>query len=702
MLLASTVEAGLPITKDTNGYRVPANIRALKYGAFVHYVWGGSGTRKPGSLQVNGDGTKPYKTLDEMVNAFPVKKFADDIASMGVEYLIFTCWHYDMNPLYPSAVMDKWMKGLPDKTPDRDLIRELIQVLKPHGVKLFLYIHPDDGHDFTDEEKSRVGYSKDWDKYGRFMNEMYAEVAARYGKDVAGYWNDAGQSRNAVKKGRLRKTIQQADPDGVCLSNFSPELRDINSLEGPYNIGRHNDWKAYEQHVASMVTHWWAYDQFQRCTSSPEDLYRVLVMQAGANTQGMGMAISFGVYGDGTWPTNVLEHMQGCGKLIEPIAASIKGVYASKAYPTASGTPYKSIDWGVATDSADGSYVYIHVLKPKSKSISGQTLALPAPADQRTFEAAALLRNGHAVELRQAANGTVTLTLAATDDWHELDTIIRLTALAAAKRAGAPSIDVDKAYLESLRTEMHPKHPPEVSPGVLFRHKVAIGKAGTRDLQADVFTPRHIPTKPRPAIVFLHGGSWKFGSPSQFHYHADYLAREYGFFAVSVDYRLSGEAKFPAALQDAKCDVRWVRSQAKKLNIGPDRIALCGGSAGANLSSLVATTAGIKAYEGDGGWQKYSSKADLAILFNGEFDMWDLVRKGSLIDAMRDFLGGYSAKIPEKYDELSSVKRIHVGCPPTLLLHGTKDTCVVSMPSWSSMQATATHGSIANRIEPSP
>lgn len=257
---------------------------------------------------------------------------------------------------------------------------------------------------------------------------------------------------------------------------------------------------------------------------------------------------------------------------------------------------------------------------------------------------------------------------------------------------------VDEAYLESLRTEVHPKHPPRVSDGVLFRAKVVFGKAGERDLTADVFTPKNIPSKPRPAIVFLHGGSWMFGSPSQFHYHSDYLAKKYGFFAVSVDYRLSGEAKFPAALQDAKCAIRWVRSHAKKLNIDPERVAICGGSAGGHLSSMVATTAGVKAYEGNGGNQAFPSHANAVILFNGEFDMWDLVEKKSLIDAMKQFIGGTPEQMPEKYDELSSIKRIDVTTPPTLLLHGTEDKCVSheqAVAFYSRLREVGVHAELA-------
>jgi len=242
----------------------------------------------------------------------------------------------------------------------------------------------------------------------------------------------------------------------------------------------------------------------------------------------------------------------------------------------------------------------------------------------------------------------------------------------------SPSADQpDEAFLESVRTEQHPdRDNPYIPDNVKFIPYMIYGSVNGRNLTADVFTPQQMPAKPRPAIVFLHGGSWMFGGPSQFHFHSAYLAAKYNFFAMSVDYRMSGEAKFPAALQDAKCAIRWIRAHAKKLNIDPERIAICGGSAGGHLSSMIATTAGVPEYEGNGGNPGYPSHANLAILFNGEFDMWDLVKKGSLIGAMKQFIGGTHEEMPEKYDELSSIKRINKNTPPTLLLHGTKDYCV--------------------------
>ncbi len=244
----------------------------------------------------------------------------------------------------------------------------------------------------------------------------------------------------------------------------------------------------------------------------------------------------------------------------------------------------------------------------------------------------------------------------------------------------------DAAFQESILTEIHPDRYKEGYPNtMLVKHQFVYGVDNGRQLEADIFTPMVIPEEPRPAIVFLHGGSWMFGSPSQFHTHGAYLAEKYGFFAMSVDYRLSYEARFPVALQDAKCAVRWIRSRAKDLNIDPHRIVICGGSAGGHLSSMMATTAGVPEYEGGGGYDDYSSEVNLAIIFNGEFDMWDLVEKESLIQSMDLFMGGSPEEIPEKYDELSSFQRIHDQVPPILFLHGTEDICV------SHEQALAFH-----------
>ena len=235
--------------------------------------------------------------------------------------------------------------------------------------------------------------------------------------------------------------------------------------------------------------------------------------------------------------------------------------------------------------------------------------------------------------------------------------------------------NADAAERESKRTEVWP-HGFTPPAGVTVVRDVIYGTPGGRKLDLDIVMRKELPAKPRPAIVFIHGGSWKAGNKHQFRRQAARLAERYDIFGACIFYRLSGEAKFPAALQDCKCAVRWVRSVAEKYKIDPQRVAVCGGSAGGHLSSMMAVSNGVKKYEGDGGHDEFSSNVNLAILFNGEFDMQDLLDKGSLISAMEAFFGSTPQQVPEVYKEASSVLHVHKDCPPMLFLHGTEDRCV--------------------------
>jgi acetyl esterase/lipase len=217
---------------------------------------------------------------------------------------------------------------------------------------------------------------------------------------------------------------------------------------------------------------------------------------------------------------------------------------------------------------------------------------------------------------------------------------------------------------------------PAISSAVTVVPNVVYGSPGGRDLHVDLYLRKELPKQPRPAIVFIHGGSWRGGNKTQFRRQAAWLADRLDVFGACIEYRLSGEAPFPAALEDAKCAVRWVRSVADEYRVDPKRIGVCGGSAGGHLSAMMAVTNGIEKYEGNGGHADFSSDVGLAILFNGEFDTWDLVEKKSLIDAMKAFFGGTHDEVPDRYDEASPIKRLTKETPPMLFLHGDQDRCV--------------------------
>jgi acetyl esterase/lipase len=177
-----------------------------------------------------------------------------------------------------------------------------------------------------------------------------------------------------------------------------------------------------------------------------------------------------------------------------------------------------------------------------------------------------------------------------------------------------------------------------------------------------------------PAIIWIHGGGWRSGNKST---NKIKLLAEHGFFGVSIDYRLSGEASFPAAVEDSKCAVRWLRAHAQEYNINPDRVGVWGGSAGGHLSLMVATADG---FESDNGWPAYSSKVQAACSYWGPSD---LVAIGVAFDrgliqnsAAIEFIGGTYSEMSQVYWLASPLYHVSADDPPLLLVHGELDPVV--------------------------
>lgn len=188
-----------------------------------------------------------------------------------------------------------------------------------------------------------------------------------------------------------------------------------------------NSWPGYDYHLAIVEAPTWFASTSVTATNgvkkTPEEMFRFTVFQAGVNTRGMGIAWAAGPYPGGGWEPQVKESLQALGRLIAPVAESVKGVHASTSYPTAPGTRMRDLAWGVATCSTDARYEYIHVLKAPASRI----LELPPPHDGKRYKSARLLKNGREVKLAQnAQTGAVRLTLPPRANWETLDTVIRL------------------------------------------------------------------------------------------------------------------------------------------------------------------------------------------------------------------------------------------------------------------------------------
>jgi acetyl esterase/lipase len=201
------------------------------------------------------------------------------------------------------------------------------------------------------------------------------------------------------------------------------------------------------------------------------------------------------------------------------------------------------------------------------------------------------------------------------------------------------------------------------------------GKGGDTDLKLDLAMPKD-GAGPFPAVVCVHGGGWRNGKRQDLAKLIEFLAGK-GYVAATVSYRLSDKAKFPAQIEDCKAAVRWLRANAKKYKVNPERIGAVGFSAGGHLVCLLGTSDKKDGLEGKGGNADQSSRVQAVVSFFGptnfnEKDWSDQVEKTFLIP----LLGASFKDKPDLYKRVSPINYVTKDDPPFLFFHGTKDTLV--------------------------
>jgi len=213
---------------------------------------------------------------------------------------------------------------------------------------------------------------------------------------------------------------------------------------------------------------------------------------------------------------------------------------------------------------------------------------------------------------------------------------------------------------------------------------VVFGTGGGRELRCDFFTPPDIRTD-RPAVLLLHGGGWFGGDRGQLRGYGVQLAR-YGFLCVCPEYRLSGEAPWPAQIHDVKAALRWLRANATSLGVNPEKISVSGNSAGAHLALMLAATPNVPVFEGKGGNNKVPSTCAAVVAIYPP----TLLRVGEPGDAISRLFGGKASR--EAEDAASPVTYAHRHFPPTLLIHGNADDVVPVDASFSMYKHLADAG----------
>jgi acetyl esterase/lipase len=216
--------------------------------------------------------------------------------------------------------------------------------------------------------------------------------------------------------------------------------------------------------------------------------------------------------------------------------------------------------------------------------------------------------------------------------------------------------------------------PPETTDPVSVQKDVPYGVQASEKLLLDIYQPDEPASRPRPAIVLIHGGGWTSFDKSTMRGMANFLARS-GFVAVSVDYRLlhGNENRWPAQLDDVQRAVRWLRANSSKYNIDPKRIGAFGHSAGAQLAALLGME--DTRDNSDPALAKYSSRVQAVVDVSGPSD-FTTNRDPDGDEQLANFLGADYAKSPDVWQSASPVFHAAKSNAPFLIVHGTRDEMV--------------------------
>jgi acetyl esterase/lipase len=220
----------------------------------------------------------------------------------------------------------------------------------------------------------------------------------------------------------------------------------------------------------------------------------------------------------------------------------------------------------------------------------------------------------------------------------------------------------------SQAQDQRPEYPPTLPGATVETYKQVDGV----DLKLWIFSPEgHVQTDSRPAIVFFFGGGWRGGSPGQFAHQCEYLASR-GMVAIAADYRVANRhgTKVFQCIEDAKSAVRWIRSNARRLGINPERIAAGGGSAGGHLAAATATVPEHNAASDD---LEISAVPDALVLFNPVVVLAPVEGRDP---PSEEVIARMRARAGADLETVSPFHNLNPGAPPTIIFHGKADTTV--------------------------
>jgi acetyl esterase/lipase len=213
---------------------------------------------------------------------------------------------------------------------------------------------------------------------------------------------------------------------------------------------------------------------------------------------------------------------------------------------------------------------------------------------------------------------------------------------------------------------------------VVYLPDIIYGSASGIDLMLDITMPRTTGQTPLPVVVFLHGGGWERGDKASLlgKGSGKFFAKN-GFIAVSVNYRLTHVAVFPAQIHDVKAAIRWVKTHEDKYNMDPAKIGIWGHSAGGHLAALAGVAKDVVTLEGDCDMPGITGEVQAVITSAAPVDLLHMGGWHNGVDSSdARLLGGPILENQEAAKSASPITYMAEDSPPFLIIHGDRDDIV--------------------------
>ena len=221
---------------------------------------------------------------------------------------------------------------------------------------------------------------------------------------------------------------------------------------------------------------------------------------------------------------------------------------------------------------------------------------------------------------------------------------------------------------------------PRLPDGTKVTKDIIYETVNGRELPLDLYIPDGA-TEPLPLIIWIHGGGWRGGSKNGINRCWEVL--KHGYALASVEYRLSGEAKFPAAVEDCKAAVSYLRWKASKFGLDPERFGVWGSSAGGHLVAMLGTTNDVMDFDTHPVTKMASPTVQAVCNWFGPTDFLKMNDMTGAIDHDAPdspeslFIGAPIQEHPDQVQRANPITYVSPSDPPMLIMHGDDDQLVI-------------------------